>query len=259
MARILTLLLWLFLTAGTPAFADTGPIVLKVERIWPGLDETLPPGASLFVSIGYRTDVALRFQAQGYAGGKLVEGGAMFNSAPPHPAGAGKALTFVAFRDTATIDEVRILVFDERWKSIKTISLPAKARWRPAAHAAPPQPEWLDALAAAETELSGTAGRQAAAGPDTFLDLVMGFLLTAGVPLYLALQIYLPMKLRKGWRIAALGPLVVMGAAAVHAILALSQGSNLWPIVVILVAPLALAYLSGLFIVSLAAGAWRQG
>ena len=49
-----------------------------------------------------------------------------------------------------------------------------------------------------------------------------------------------------GWRKAALIPAGLMGLACLHAVYALSQDSNLWPIVVILTAPVACFYLAGL-------------
>jgi hypothetical protein len=68
------------------------------------------------------------------------------------------------------------------------------------------------------------------------------------VPGYFALQAWLAHAWRGGWRIAALVPLIAMGPALLHALLALSMGSNLWPIVLILTAPLALAYLVMLWV-----------
>ena len=63
------------------------------------------------------------------------------------------------------------------------------------------------------------------------------------VPAYFFMQILMAYRYRGGWLLAALVPLVVMGPIFVHAILALLAGSNLWPVLVILVSPIAFLYL----------------
>ena len=56
-------------------------------------------------------------------------------------------------------------------------------------------------------------------------------------------------KLRGGWRKAAIVILVLMLPVFGHALFALAAGSNLWPIALIFVCPIACFYLFGLFLV----------
>jgi hypothetical protein len=75
------------------------------------------------------------------------------------------------------------------------------------------------------------------------MDTLIGLLLMVGLPGYFVLQILFPLRYDGGWRVAALLPLIVMLPAIAHAVFALSQESNLWPLVVILIAPVLFLYL----------------
>ena len=70
------------------------------------------------------------------------------------------------------------------------------------------------------------------------------------LPGYVVAQVWSLKRLEVGWRTAAWVPLVVMGAALVVSLFALSRGSNLWPIWLILLAPLALIWLGGLMLLN---------
>jgi hypothetical protein len=78
-------------------------------------------------------------------------------------------------------------------------------------------------------------------GPPYLLSLAAALMLS--VPGYFILQAWLAHAWRGRWRRAALVPLILMVPAVLFALFALAQGSNLWPITVILQAPFALAYL----------------
>ena len=71
----------------------------------------------------------------------------------------------------------------------------------------------------------------------------IGLLVMASVPLYFILQWWFAYTWAGGWRIASLLPLVVIGPAVAFSAFALAHGSNLWPLTVILLAPLCLIYL----------------
>ncbi len=69
------------------------------------------------------------------------------------------------------------------------------------------------------------------------------------VPAYFFLQYFTGTRYRGGWLVAALVPLVVMVPVVLHAAFALIAGSNLWPLLLILVSPVAFLYLVGLAVV----------
>ena len=74
--------------------------------------------------------------------------------------------------------------------------------------------------------------------------LWIGELVMLCVPGYFVLQVWLAHAWRGGWRTAALVPLIFMAPAVLFSLFALSKGSNLWPITVVLLSPLAFTYLA---------------
>jgi O-antigen ligase len=68
-----------------------------------------------------------------------------------------------------------------------------------------------------------------------------------GILGYPILQFLAIKRMRGGWRVLALLPLLIMIPVLVVTFLGLSRGSNLWPIILIFVAPIVFAYLIILF------------
>lgn len=71
-------------------------------------------------------------------------------------------------------------------------------------------------------------------------------LIWLAVPLYLVLQAVALM--RPGSRAAAVVPLAVMAAVFAYTGVALAQESNLWPLTLLFVSPVAVLYLAGVFL-----------
>jgi hypothetical protein len=71
----------------------------------------------------------------------------------------------------------------------------------------------------------------------------LGVVIMAFTPLYFILQIWFPWAFRGRWSIAAFVPLIGFVPALIISLQALSRNSNLWPIVLILFAPLGCIYL----------------
>jgi len=72
---------------------------------------------------------------------------------------------------------------------------------------------------------------------------LLGFVVLMFVPAYFVLQPWALLHFERRWRLAAAAPLALAAPAALFSLYALSQGSNLWPIVFIFFAPLGTAYL----------------
>jgi hypothetical protein len=72
---------------------------------------------------------------------------------------------------------------------------------------------------------------------------LIGGIVMLGVPAYIALQIYIPKRLRGGWWWAAMAPVFIAIPVALFCLFAFAQESNLWPLTFILFAPLGAAYL----------------
>jgi hypothetical protein len=70
-----------------------------------------------------------------------------------------------------------------------------------------------------------------------------GQLIMACVPVYFVLQIWFGCAWSGRWRIAALAPLIVFVPVVVYTLLGALHGSNLWPLLLIFVSPVGVAYL----------------
>lgn len=244
--RPLVLAAVLALVVAHPAHAETK---LTLGRTSQALSGTVPGNQSLYVEVVYDSDVPLLIQAQGFRGGERADAGQLMNAMVEQPAGKGRALTWIAFRGAAAIDEIRITAHDTRWQPVASLTIPAPLRW-PATPASvrSPRPVWVDVLAAADQRRMDEWQATAADGGADPGGLAIGALVMLAVPAWLVLQIVTPAVTRGGWRVAALLPLVPMGLLIAHALYALSAASNLWPLMVILAAPFACLYLIALLI-----------
>ena len=79
---------------------------------------------------------------------------------------------------------------------------------------------------------------------------VLGEAIFLAVPAYFVLQPWAAIRLNGGWRVAALVPLVFAIPSVAWSFYALSQGSNLCPLVFIFFAPLGTVYLVILLLIS---------
>ncbi len=90
-------------------------------------------------------------------------------------------------------------------------------------------------------------------------DWLIGELVALAGPAYFFLQLLMAARYRGGWRLAALAPLMVMVPLAVHAGLAYAAGAPAWPLLLILAAPFAFAYLLLVGVAKSSVGRSRRG
>jgi len=81
------------------------------------------------------------------------------------------------------------------------------------------------------------------------MDWLIGELVMLAAPAYFFLQVLMAVRYRGRWLVLSLVPLLFMAPLAVHAGLAFTAGSDLWPLLLIFASPIAFAYLLGLAIV----------
>ena len=79
---------------------------------------------------------------------------------------------------------------------------------------------------------------------------LLGSVIFLAVPAYFVLQPWAANRLQRGWRVAALAPLLFSIPAVLWSLYAFSQGSNLWPLVFILFTPFGTLYLVILLLIS---------
>jgi hypothetical protein len=162
------------------------------------------------------------------------------NPAPPYPAGSGEAIAWVTYAEAAAIDELRIEVWDDRWKPLRTIRLPFRAQWHTAAtpHA---RPAWVSRLNGIQQQMTS------APAPNEGDFGVIGVVLPLAmltIPGYFVLQIVMWVRWKGGWRTISMAPLLVTVPVTLHALFALAAGSNLWPLLMIFTLPFAFTYLA---------------
>ena len=82
-----------------------------------------------------------------------------------------------------------------------------------------------------------------------YTDFLIPVGIYGGIFGYPILQFFAVKRMRGWWRVLALLPLIVMLPVLCSAFLGLYRGANLWPIILIFVAPWVLAYLIALLVV----------
>lgn len=239
-ARVVKAFLLIALLA-IPAFAQ--------DKFQAEITETDPPegivlkaNEPLYVRLKYQSNQPLRFQAAGYLNGSKINRSASFNPAPAYAAGGGETLAWLAYYEAITIDEVRVTISDQNWKTLEELSLPIDMRWS----GEPPQPwrqpaAWVDTLSKQQQSMAQSS-MPASDGNLWLWSLLMMFM-GWSIPGYIVLQIYMLKKYEGRWRMLAKLPLWGMIPLFAYTLFALIAGSNLWPLVLLFIAPFAFIYL----------------
>lgn len=207
---------------------------------------SLPAGAPVFLRVPYTTDVPVRIFGRPYRGGALVDDARMAtHPSPRYEPGSGDALVWLAFDEPAAIDEIRIeAVAADGWPTVlAAVTMAVDLRWAdgPASRVGP-RPDWVAELRARHEAAIGEARHRTPGPHDWIWDAVVG-LMFASVPAYLILQGVVLWVVRGRFKVAARGPIVVMGLAYALTVAGVSAGSNLTPLFVVFLSPLALAHL----------------
>ena len=244
MSRLFLGALLVVLLLGSSAGAsEQNPRALPEVRVVdtdPPRGQNLSRNWPLYVHLRYQSEAPLRVQVKGFFQGIEVKNGVSWNPSPAYPAGTGEAIAWIAFAKPTHLDELRVEVSDAGWNDLLEVKMPMNVAWTALASQRPDRAEWVPRLSDAQQKV--TQGDMAKIGNNP-LGYLLGTLTMLSVPGYFVLQIVFGLAWSGRWRIVALVPLVVMLPAMGHAAFALSAGSNIWPIVVILVAPFCCLYL----------------
>jgi hypothetical protein len=218
--------------------------VVRVTGVTPDPGSVLAGSQNLYVRVVYESDQPLRFQAAGYLNGVRSDGLAM-NPSPVYPAGKGETVVWVFGLKDTRIDELHVRVCDAAWNDLIAVPVTAPVEWRSGAPEAPTA-AWAAELSAAQQRAVGEAMKTEPV-PSTVLGKVWSVIVGLLVPLaflslpaYPLFQIYALWKLRGTARLLSALPLVFMLPIYSYTALALSKGSNLWPLFAIFASPVAL-------------------
>lgn len=218
--------------------------VVRVTGVTPDPGSVLAGGQNFYVRVVYESDQPLRFQAAGYLDGARSDGLAM-NPSPVYPAGKGETVVWVFGLKDTRIDELHVRVCDAEWDDLIAVPASAPVEWRAGAPEAPTA-AWAAELSAAQQRAVGEAMKTEPV-PSTVLGKVWSVIVGLLVPLaflslpaYPLFQVYALWKLRGTARLLSALPLVFMLPIYAYTTLALSKGSNLWPLFAIFASPVAL-------------------
>jgi hypothetical protein len=249
LARLLILLA--LLAAALPVRAEAQEPQLRLTAADPD-GGRLGKGDVLYLRISYDSAVPLRLQAKGFSGGAEVKTGARYNPAPVYPAGADDAVAWVAYAGPTRLDEIRITAYGADWKPVATLSYPVAAQW------SGPGGRRVAAWATALSDRQQAMTSQSMAASQGEDDGYIGLAITAAglsIPGYLVLQFVLLFRYSGRWRLAAALPLLGMIPLILYTLAALAAGSNLWPLMLIFLTPLAFLYLLAVMVLKQVAAA----
>lgn len=225
------------------AIAQTPPVV-RITGVTPDPGSVLGGGQNFYARVVYESDQPLRFQAAGYLDGKVSDRLAM-NPSPVYPAGKGEAVVWVFGLEDTRIDELHVRVCDAGWNDLIAVPVSARVEWRTGAPDAPTA-AWAAELSAAQQRAVSDAMKaepQPSSPLGKLWSVVVGLLVPLAflsLPAYPIFQVYALMKLRGRARLVSALPLVFMVPIYAYTALALSKGSNLWPLFAIFASPVAL-------------------
>lgn len=236
----------LLILALLPAAAFAGLPVVEILETDPPADSTLNANEPLYLRLQYQSDQPLRFQVSGFRNGSKIEQSVSYNPAPEYPAGGGEAIAWLAYYERTDIDELKVIVSDQHWKTLDKLSLPMEMHWSGQPAAVRRQPaQWAATLNARQQAMTSQfrATGNPPAAPETALWGMLLMLMAWSIPGYIALQIYMLLKYEGRWRKLALLPLWGTVPLFAYTLFALAAGSNLWPLMLLFLCPFAFIYL----------------
>ena len=216
----------------------------------PGQDAVLSSLEPLYLRLGYRSATPIHILLSGYYRGDVVHSFRQ-DSAELFPAGNREATVWLAYPFGARIDQVHVRLWNANKARVAAATFPIKAAWtaasEPGEAARRTTKSWVAELTPGQRARMAArmSGASQAGGFDPF-DLI--FLC---VPGYFLLQAALTFRTSGRWRKASLVPAVIMTPIVAVTALAFAAQSNLWPLLLILTAPLACLYLVVLSVILL--------
>lgn len=225
--------------AGLAGAADP----LQVAATDPASPAVLGYWEDFYLRIGYTADRPIRVRAEAFSAGRQVT--EITSGSPLYAAGTGEAFFWLAYTRAQHVDMLEITATDDRTGStVAQMSVPVDLTWtgvQSTTHRAPA--DWVTRMQAEESRREKAAFAAHMNPPIPWGTSLIFFAVMWSIPGYFILQIVLLWRLRGGWRKAVAVPVVPMLAVIAYTIFAYLDGSNIFPLVLIFTAPLALIYL----------------
>jgi len=234
---------WLLTLLLTNALANA-EVNARILETDPPAPATLGKMEWLNIRVFYSADEEVMFSPDSYYQGKRVFDENHFLVSGFRSPGSGEAAVAIAFTNSRRVDLVKVFAWSRSGRVIGEMSFPVDIRWTGLAQTANRQtPDWARGLEAEQIEQT-----RKAAAPHTWtwneaaLGLAATALMFGAVPAYFVLQTIALWRLRSGWLKASLLPVIPMILVFLYTLDAYNKESNLWPIVLIFISPLAAAY-----------------
>ena len=216
----------------------------------PGQGAILSSGQPLYLRFQYRSDIPIQILVSGSYRGDVVRG-FLHDNEELFPAGNREATVWLAYPFGASIDRVQVRIWNANNGRVAATAFPIRAEWTDANETGEADrrttKSWVAELTPGQRERMAAALSEAGEeGGFHPVDLIF-----LSVPGYFLLQAALTFWTSGGWRKASLVPAVVMVPILAYTVLAFAAQSNLWPVLLLLSAPLAFLYLVVLSMVHL--------
>lgn len=216
---------------------------ISVMETDPAMPTTLNQWEAFNLRVIYDVDAPVRIRAQAYTNGNpapAANGGSL-----AYGPGKGEALFWLSFFDSAHIDHIVVTAEDDKTSQIRaSVDTAADVTWTGVAASKRAVAPWVKDLQDKTKQMQKDAQADAIKASQEsgfdFLDII----LPASPVLYLVLQVLCVWWMQGGWRIAAVIPAGVMSLAIAYVLFAtIIGGSNIAPVIIFLLAPLAVLYL----------------
>ncbi len=225
-----------------PAIASAGNQVRLTETD-PASPATLGYWEEFYLRIGYTSDRPIRVRAEAFCAGKRVT--EITSGSLLYPAGTGEAFFWLAYTRAQHVDTIQITATDDQMRAtFAQTNVPVDLTWTGVRSAATRvKADWVKHALADQGHREKAAFAAHMKQPVPLMASLIFLLVVWSIPAYFVLQIVLLWRLRDGWRRAVALPVIPMLAAVAYTIYAYKDGSNLFPLVLIFTAPIALIYL----------------
>ena len=230
------------LYAGSASAQPAAPAVrLQLAAIDPPASSRLKRGEAFYARVLYETDREIRIWGRAKGADKMP---GKSHPSPVYGPGSGDALIWFSLDVPGAVEVLRIqAVPRDSEAAVAELEFPVKLRWEDDAPRLP-RAVWVGPMVA---EHQQRVQEHVLSAPSTGWN-VFAMLLFACTPAYLALQAFAFWRMRRRYSLAFWLPVGAMGLVYVLALLGAMAGSNLAPIWVVFMSPLALIYVIVLLI-----------
>lgn len=222
---------------------STPNVTVELTGISPATGAIVPPDTAVYARIVYRTDAPVGLVLRPYRDGRPVLDGVYYSGSPDYPGPAGEGVAWFAFRQPQAIDGIRAIASDDRGKTLAEARQSVTLSWRRDAPA-PDVAAWVAPLEQQRNAL--IRAQEPPPSEDGFLIVLLVQLMFLTVPLSVVLQVIALRVLQGPPKSVAWLSAMAMALLWLFVIATGLAGSNLSPILIVLLSPVFVLLLGSL-------------